>query len=109
VKIPRELCDELHGLTRTDWGELAESDKADLTNDQRDSLYYFYTREETREWISQKLGYNRNKITRLNRDGMNKIIRYYARQKRFSANIMYALPMVILLFMYLFSIFYGDL
>jgi len=81
MKIPRELCDRLHGFTRYGWGDIAGPDKADLTDLQKQSLYYFYTRQESREWSSQKLCYDPNTISRLNRHGLMKIISYYDHDK----------------------------
>jgi len=102
MKIPREVCDELHGLTWTDWQELAKPDKADLTEPQKQCLYYYYTRQECREWIAQKMSCDKNTVTRHCKYGMAKIIRHYQRQRAFSSNIVYYLPIIVLFLMELF-------
>lgn len=98
MKIPREICEDLHGFTKADWEDIAKDDNADLTEDQKQSLYLFYTRQENREYISQKLLCDKNTVSRLNRHGMKKIISYYDRKNKLKLSALHVLPVFVIAF-----------
>jgi hypothetical protein len=97
MKVPKEISEKLHGMTLRDWDELAKSDKADLTDDQKQSLYYFYTRHECREWISQKLRCDKNTVSRHNKYGLTKIVSYYNATKILPIIIIFLVIIILVL------------